>query len=266
LQRYYTSLIHSHGGFRQAVEPAVSPFRAFPDAGKPAPTPQEDSMPATPVDGDGEEAMGSGSEYGSDEDEDCETNGVDVDIEAEAGAPEEAADAPETEARATEPIVVDDARGRARSRGNTMEVDSPEVRSTPAPVKPPAPAPAAAPASAPSSRTAQRGTSSDSAKTLKQFVGGIFRRGGHDTAHAPPPSAPAAASASPEKRLKSRPVGEHTPPSGGIVPQTSADMAPKPLTPRVRTRDERSVDSLRGAQALAPPVGGDDSKRRARVE
>ncbi|KAI9636014.1 cyclin-domain-containing protein, partial [Dioszegia hungarica] len=30
LQRYYTSLIRSHGGFTQAPAPAVPPFRAFP--------------------------------------------------------------------------------------------------------------------------------------------------------------------------------------------------------------------------------------------
>lgn len=251
LQRYYTSLIVSQGAYRQAAEPAVSPFTLFPDAGKPAPT--QDSTPATPVDAEGEEAMGSGSEYGSDGDEDeedCEANGIE---EGEAEVEVEV----EAETRASEPIAVDE-RGRGRSRGNTMEVDSPEVRSTPALGQQPPSALSASAAALNSASSPQRAASTDSGKRLKQFVGGIFRR------HEPAPTA----AASPEKRLKSRPLGEaSTTPSSTVVqpthPPTAADM-PKPLTPRVRTREERSVDSLRGAQAL--PVAVDDSKRRARVE
>lgn len=46
LQKYYTSLIRSHGGYMQAPHPAVSPFRSFPDDPEPADT---DMPPRSPT-------------------------------------------------------------------------------------------------------------------------------------------------------------------------------------------------------------------------
>lgn len=254
LQRYYTSLISSHGGYRQAVEPAVSPFQAFPDAGKAAPT---DSNPTTPagVDEDGDEAMARGSDYGSgdeaEEDDDDEDDEEDADVNG--GIASQTTPTPGSASA----LPAGD-RGRSRARGDTMDVDSPEVRAArtaASPATAAAPVPAL-PVPAPNRRSmsAERPTVGTARGALKQFVGGIFRR--NETVPTTGPS--------PEKRLRSQPLGRSSSATTSPAVAPSTDT-PKPLTPRVRTRDERSVDSLRGASPAAP-VALDDGKRRARVE
>ncbi|RSH79062.1 uncharacterized protein EHS24_001992 [Apiotrichum porosum] len=186
LQRYYTSLIRSHGGFVQAPEPEVSPFRAFPDAGKPAPV--QDSEPATPV------PVAEESEYGSEEGE--------------------------------------EQRGRGRQR-DEMEVDEPAAADDDN-------------VAAPSHPPDEAASASSSSRSIKSFVGGIFKR----DSSAPSPAV-----------VRSRPLS--TASSAGVASPTVDAVNVKPLTPRVRTREERSVDSLRAAM----PTGvADDGKRRARVE
>lgn len=170
----------------QAPEPEVSPFRAFPDAGKPAPV--QDSEPATPV------PVAEESEYGSEEGE--------------------------------------EERGRGRQR-DEMEVDEPAAADDDN-------------VAAPSHPPDEAASASSSSRSIKSFVGGIFKR----DSSAPSPAV-----------VRSRPLS--TASSAGVASPTVDAVNVKPLTPRVRTREERSVDSLRAAM----PTGvADDGKRRARVE
>ncbi|CAK9787045.1 cyclin-domain-containing protein [Cutaneotrichosporon oleaginosum] len=227
LQRYYTSLIRSHGGFVQAPEPEVSPFMAFPDAGK---APQ--SEPDTPANSAKDEAEADGSELGSvdegDEDDEVEED-EDVDVIEVPPPPAQG-------------------RGRPRQR-DAMDVDPPEPK---------------------------RGRSADKGNGLKQLVGGLFHRRDRSHSQDPtptppkamagqahdPPSAATSATVTPSSvrgngnghTVRSRPVAS---------PALDHSSPPKQLTPRVRTRDERSVESLRGV-GMPPPVAVDDCKRRAR--
>ncbi|BEJ14578.1 hypothetical protein CspHIS471_0403450 [Cutaneotrichosporon sp. HIS471] len=225
LQRYYTSLIRSHGGFVQAPEPEVSPFMAFPDAGK------AQSDPDTPANSARDEAEANGSEMGS-------VDGGDDDDE---GDDDEDMDVPPPQGR-----------GRPRERDG-MDVDTPEVET-------------------------KLGPSVDKLHGLKQLVGGILgrrdRSHSQDAMHRTPQTAPGGqAHDRPVSAATSATVTPGTARGNGNghtvrsrpVPSPALDHSspPKQLTPRVRTRDERSVESLRGV-GMPPPVAVDDCKRRAR--
>lgn len=225
LQRYYTSLIRSHGGFVQAPEPEVSPFMSFPDAGKAPP-----SQPDTPVTSAKDDAEADGSELGSvdevDEDHEGEEEDDEMDVPPSQG------------------------RGRPRQR-DAMDVDTPDPN---------------------------RGRSADKGHGLKQLVGGLFGRRSRSRSQGPmhtaPPTAPAGqADARPGSATTSATVtpgtargngSSHTVRSRPVAsPALDHSSPPKQLTPRVRTRDERSVESLRGV-GMPAPIAVDDCKRRAR--
>ncbi len=197
---------------------------AFPDAGK---APQ--SEPNTPANSAKDEAEANGSELGS-------VNEVDEDDEGE-----------DDETMAPPP----QGRGRSRQR-DAMDVDPPDARDAP-----------------------KRGQSADKGHGLKQLVGGLFHRRDRSRsqdpsaaqppagqAHDRPGSAATSATVTPGPArgngnghtVRSRPVAS---------PALDHSSPPKQLTPRVRTRDERSVESLRGV-GMPPPVAVDDCKRRAR--
>ncbi|EJT46756.1 hypothetical protein A1Q1_04721 [Trichosporon asahii var. asahii CBS 2479] len=271
LCRYYTSLIRSHGGFVQAPEPEVSPFRAFPDAGKEAPT---DSQSATPVQTTGS-VLGDEPPEGAEADEDMDEE----DDEMDSGSDEESPESGPT------------GQGAGPSRGRmpadqpadqadpAMEVDTPAAESRQEP--PPSAAPAvpgsvteASPA-APvlTDRLVAEPTQapiphSSTSRSLKSLMGGMFKRSSD-----PPPSGSAPsglggpASSSPKVLSGSpKPIVRSKPLASPRLNGTPSENGSKPVTPRVRTREERSVDSLRGGMPAAAPVGVDDSKTRARYE
>lgn len=75
LQRYYTSLIRSHGGFTQALQPAVIPFKAFPRSLSQPPPDEESEEDAEMEDADGDADEGEdGNEVdlGDDRDQDLD--------------------------------------------------------------------------------------------------------------------------------------------------------------------------------------------------
>ncbi|GMK58906.1 hypothetical protein CspeluHIS016_0603480 [Cutaneotrichosporon spelunceum] len=228
LQRYYTSLIRSHGGFVQAPEPEVSPFMAFPDAGK------------------AQSDLDTSATSARDETEANEPESGSVDEADDAGDGDEGAEDEEMDAPPPQ------GRGRPRERDG-MDVDVPDAEPT-------------------LDRSAEKGNG------LKQLVGGLFgrrdRSESQDTAHKPPQPVPSgqdhdrpgsvasSTTATPGTArgngsahvMRSRPV---------TSPALDHNSPAKQLTPRVRTRDERSVESLRGV-GMPPPVAVDDCKRRAR--
>lgn len=93
--------------------------------------------------------------------------------------------------------------------------------------------------------------------SLKSLVGGIFRRrddgSGSQGQDVPSPQV-----------TRSRPLSSTSTAASPSVAYGATDQ-PKPLTPRVRTRDERSVESLRVA-LVGTKSASEDSHRRARVE
>jgi len=135
--------------------------------------------------------------------------------------------------------------------------------------------------------------------TLRNFVGGIFRRKSHadQKSHADPISHTPLAEGTKYHLTPSVPIHRHRPPphvshavESNARPLPSHPETPsspmrsptharspgiaKPVTPRVRTRTERSVDSLNGNRVALGPVGGqfgvsgisDREERRARLE
>ncbi|WVQ80471.1 hypothetical protein IAT38_002576 [Cryptococcus sp. DSM 104549] len=116
LQRYYTSLIRSYGGYTQAPEPTIYPFRSFPDPATLAAAAAQPSPSPAPASSTGD---------AGDEDQDME--------EGAPGAGRAGGSHPPSEG-----MVVDQSpspsssRGRGRRRGTTqMDVDSPEKSTRP---------------------------------------------------------------------------------------------------------------------------------------
>lgn len=249
----------------------MSPFRAFPDAGKEAPT---DSQSATPVQTTGS-VMGDDVPGAAEADEDMD----DEDDEMDSGSDEEI------------PESSPSGRGAGPSRGRktadqladqadpAMEVDTPAAESREEPLANATPAvPGSVTEASPAAPVLTGGLvaepahapipHSSTSRSLKSLMGGMFKR----SSDPPPPgsassglsgianSSPKVLSASPKPIVRSKPIA--SPRLNG----TPSGNGSKPVTPRVRTREERSVDSLRGGMPAAAPVGVDDSKTRARYE
>lgn len=259
------------------------PFLAFHDAGKPAPVPT--SEPVTPAvtdagdEEDGDEEIGEGEDGaeagGVDDDVDVEGNddadGDDEDADADADD-----DADDGEAVMANGIGVHEfpTRGRPPHR-DAMEVDSPEVAAAQHQYHPPPPATAVRdshlhppPQTAAAQEAAHEHAQAQArSSALKSFVGGIFKRSDSSPRVRSRPLSTVAGGAAPGAgvgRTVSAPPGAApgAPPPAGTISHPSS---PAPLTPRVRTRDERSVDSLRGGIVGGAAVD-DGGKRRARVE
>lgn len=240
----------------------MSPFRAFPDAGKEAPT---DSQSATPVQTTGS-VLGDEPTEGADPEDDMDEE----DDEMDSGSYEESPEygptgqgGPSRGRRAADQPDADPA----------MEVDTPAAESREEPPSSAPPVPGSVTEASPAAPVLTDGPvaepthapipHSSTSRSLKSLMGGMFKRssdptpsGGSGTAS----SSPKVLSASPKPIVRSKPLA--SPRLNG----TPSENGSKPVTPRVRTREERSVDSLRGGMPAAAPVGVDDSKTRARYE
>ncbi|TXT07394.1 hypothetical protein VHUM_03114 [Vanrija humicola] len=272
LQRYYSSLIRSHGGYTQAPEPEVSPFLPFPNSVDKLAEAAE-SAPDTPVEDD---ALIEQDEQDEEEEEDA-TAGLDDD-EGEPVA-DDASHAFPGGTRGDNPghptstnvMVLDSPSQPAPQHpAEGMEVDSPTVRPSSSSVPPP-PTGRAPPDGAHSSEH-HAAADTHHRNTLKSFVGGIFRRREDSSSGSASASGHSSDKQSAHSSVRGRPLS--TAPDPQRLSAPNAVPAPteqaKAVTPRVRTRDERSVESLRtrvGAAALTSPrISVDDGKRRTRVE
>lgn len=263
----------------QAPEPEVSPFMAFPHAGE-VPS---DSVPVTPADSSkGGESDTNGSELGSvpEHDEEGEgENGVDEVAEERArGRPRRREEEPMDVDPQEADVDADAASGRSGAkavRGRSSDAakhggglkslvgglfgrrdhsaghagqagQAGQAHDRAAPPAPQAPAPTAATTgngngTGPISRTSSATPNASGSKNALTNSGRIN-------------ATPTAHTANNGHVKPSRPL------SSPAHPPTDP---PKQLTPRVRTRDERSVESLRGV-GMPPAVAVDDCKRRAR--
>lgn len=241
----------------QAPEPEVSPFRAFPDAGKEAPT---DSQSATPVQTTGSVLGDEPAEGDAGDDDEMEE---DDDEGMDSGSDSDGPDGDPS----------DPSRGRRHDPA--MEVDTPAAESHSSPIAPGS-APGSVTEAAPAAPVLTDGpvethaapAPSSTSRSLKSLMGGMFKRSSDPPSGASGPAtsgsaatstgaSPKVLSASPKPIVRSKPLA--SPRLNG----TPSENGSKPVTPRVRTREERSVDSLRGMPA---PVGVDDAKTRARYE
>ncbi|KAL7418946.1 Pho80p cyclin [Cryptotrichosporon argae] len=360
LQRYYSSLIRSHGGFTQAPEPQVSPFRAFPRSASKPPSLRGDYEMGEPAGAVGE-LQGHASGHGEDgEGEDDDEDGEGEDDEEVDGDEAEASGAASTSGSvAWGDITIDPTspRSRAQHRASSMDVDPAAEADTGAEAGPSTPAYSIRTASTtdspyirksashagsvgspyiPHSTSGSRLSQSSSRACFSPAVvavagaqaagadaAGVGSAGINATRSDPDPGAGTFAtgtgedhsdtasgsavivhgnSASAGRLLKSlggifkrHPKGD-VPGSPGPAasahahashPHAAAPPSPRPsvaapVTPRVRTRDERSVDSVRldaparaglagrAERAIetapAPIMGSDGARGRVAVE
>ncbi|WOO80198.1 Nuc-1 negative regulatory protein preg [Vanrija pseudolonga] len=264
LQRYYSSLIRSHGGYTQAPEPEVSPFLPFPNSVDKLAEAAE-SAPDTPVE--------DGALIEQDEPAEEEEHSAGLDADGGEAVTDDVNHAVPggigggNPGHGTNVMVLDSpSQPAAQQPAESMEVDSPTVRpsSSSGPPPPAATGPAPDGVHSPEAQHADhhhRGT-------LKSFVGGIFRRREDSSSGSASASGHSSDKQAAHSDIRGRPLSTAPDPQRLSVPAPTGQ--PKPVTPRVRTRDERSVESLRtrvGAAALTSPrISVDDGKRRTRVE
>ena len=337
LQRYYTSLIRSHGGYTQAAAPEVPPFASFPHSNSKPPSPAQSESEAEEEDGD-DEMVGHGessrpeSEYGSAEDVKAQALDVrDMAVDRRGAAPSISTsrnrpkqkppdklgtttmelDPPDDSpfSAATSSSIPSSSlssirglRPPARGRTTSLSFSDPKLaeprvdRSTASGEG----APWSAGMSQADGGEHEQPHDHHGGHLLRKLVGGIFRR----KSHSDRPQAVLEDERRPHSLLTSKPLAgalhrSKAPAPTLVDPASIPPPAPrqearsasvrssvnahlpgpgqvKPVTPRVRMRDESSVDSLRGERVgLAPTVGMgaiegaiDDirEERRARLE